>query len=73
MRTKLAIRIDANNLDHHLWLNHGRWWIHYTLHLDGIRVRRVRQPLETCDVFEARRLRDELFEALRGISAGAAA
>ena len=63
MRPHLAIRVDATNPDHHLWCNHGSWWIHYTLHL-GPRRRRVRRPLGTRDVQEARRLRDELFAAL---------
>jgi len=73
MRHQLAIRVDAENPDHHLWLNHGTWWIHYTLHLDGARKRRVRFSLETSDVGEARAKRDALFAALRRVrSTGAA-
>ena len=73
MRHQLAIRVDADNLDHHLWLNHGTWWIHYTLHLDGTRKRRVRCSLETNDVEEARTRRDRLFAALGCSQQGAAA
>jgi hypothetical protein len=72
MRTTLAIRVDAENLNHHLWDNHGSWWIHYTLHLSGDRKRRVRRPLGTRDVEEARALRDRLFAALGGGSEEAA-
>ena len=28
----LSIKIDLENPDHHLWNNHGTWWIHYTVH-----------------------------------------
>ncbi len=58
MQERLAIRIDADNTNHHLWNNHGTWWIHYTLDLDGLRVRRVRCSLKTRDVNRARELRD---------------
>jgi len=64
MSTKLSIRIDADNPDHHLWDNHGTWWIHYTLHVDGIRVRRVRRSLETSDRQEARLRRDRVLAGL---------
>ena len=73
MRHQLAIRVDADNPDHHLWLNHGTWWIHYTLHLDGTRKRRVRCSLETSDVEQARSERDLLFAALGRSQQGAAA
>jgi hypothetical protein len=63
MQQQLAIRIDAENPNHHLWSNHGVWWIHYTLHVDGLRVRRVRRSLDTRELSEARRLRDAFFEA----------
>jgi len=58
MQERLAIRIDADNRNHHLWNNHGTWWIHYTLDLDGLRARRVRRSLKTKEVAVARALRD---------------
>jgi len=70
MRQKLAIRVDAENPDHHLWKNHGTWWIHYTLHLDELRTRRVRFSLGTAVRQEAWQLRDDLFAALSGATAG---
>lgn len=64
MSTELSIRIDADNPDHHLWDNHGTWWVHYTLHVGGVRVRRVRRSLGTADREEARRRRDRLLADL---------
>ena len=64
MSTKLSIRVDAKNPDHHLWNNHGTWWIHYTLHVHGTRIRRVRHSLATSDRAEARRRRDVQLAAL---------
>ncbi len=60
MQERLAIRIDADNHNHHLWNNHGTWWIHYTLDLDGLRARRVRRSLKTSSVDEARARRDSV-------------
>ena len=60
METKLAVRIDRCNLDHHLWNNHGTWWLHYTLHLPDYTKRRVRKSLGTQNVGEARLRRDEI-------------
>jgi hypothetical protein len=60
MNPTLAIRVDADNPDHHLWQNHGTWWIHYVVH-DGDRKRRVRRSLGTPDAATARATRDALF------------
>jgi hypothetical protein len=53
-------RPDAPN--HHLWNNHGTWWIHYTVP-HGPTKEPVRQSLATRCLNEARRKRDALFEA----------
>ncbi|MFM8708218.1 MAG: hypothetical protein ACKOHK_09085 [Planctomycetia bacterium] len=60
----LSIRIDSTRRDHHLWLNNGTWWCHYTLHFDG-RKRRIRRSLRTRDLERAIALRDELFAQIR--------
>ena len=60
----LSIRIDDANPDHHLWRNHGWWWIHYVVHR-GNRKERIRRSLQTRDVAVARRRRDECFARLR--------
>ena len=63
----LSVRVDETNLDHHLWCNHGVWWIHYVVH-EGNRKRRVRHSLRTRDVDVARRLRDAEFALVRDSS-----
>jgi len=60
----LAIRIDPRNPDHHLWRNHGAWWIHYVVH-EGHRKRRVRHALGTQHLAAARAARDAVFARLR--------
>jgi hypothetical protein len=57
---RLSARIDAGNARHHLWLNNGTWWVHYTLNFD-FRTRRVRRLLETSSLDEAILRRDALF------------
>jgi hypothetical protein len=64
-RCRLSIRVDAENPRHHLWNNHGTWWIHYTVHTPQDRIRRVRRSLGTGELGEARRRRDEVLERLR--------
>ncbi len=55
----LSIRLNSDNPNHHLWNNHGTWWLHYTLHLPDHTKKRIRKSLRTQDVEEARRLRDK--------------
>ncbi len=59
----LSARIDAFNDQHHLWLNNGTWWVHYTLNFD-FRTRRIRRSLHTASLPEAIRRRDALFARL---------
>lgn len=56
---RLSTRIDDGNETHHLWLNNGTWWVHFTLHY-GFRRRRIRRSLQTRTLDEAIRRRDEL-------------
>ena len=72
MQNQLSIRVNANNPDHHLWNNHGVWWIHYTVLIDGAWQRRVRKSLGTKERAVARRKRDQLlaFEKGIGVSSG---
>lgn len=58
-----SIRVSSDNPLHHLWLNNGTWWVHYTLNFD-FRTRRVRRSLGTRNAAEAVRRRDELFARL---------
>ena len=71
MQNQLSIRVNANNPDHHLWNNHGVWWIHYTVLEDGLWQRRVRRSLKTRDRAVARQERDRLLSLEHDPSTGA--
>ena len=60
MKQTTSIRIHFDNLDHHLWNNHGTWWCHYTVHLPDYTKRRVRLSLRTPSIERARKLRDKV-------------
>ncbi|MCG3776146.1 MAG: hypothetical protein JW395_2995 [Nitrospira sp.] len=54
----LAIRVTADNPNHHLWNNHGTWFIHYTVHPDRLTAARVRRSLRTKSLKTALQRRD---------------
>ena len=58
---ELAIRIDPENSDHHIYSNNGTYWIHYTVYPTPITKERVRKSLKTKDIKVARRRRNEIF------------
>ena len=60
----LSVSVNRGNPDHHLWNNHGTWWLHYTLPLPDFTTRRIRKNLRTHDLGQARALRDELLTSL---------
>ncbi len=63
--TKLpGIRVDAANPNHHLWDNHGTWFLHYTVHPTPFTKERIRRSLGTKDVKVARERRDAFFAHL---------
>ena len=66
-----SIRIRVENPNHHLWNNHGTWFLHYTVHPTAFTKERIRRSLGTKDLVLARRRRDQLFAELA--SAGVAA
>jgi hypothetical protein len=55
-----SLRIQEANADHHLYLNNGTWWVHFTLHPTPVTALRVRRSLKTRNRQEARRRRDVL-------------
>ena len=66
INSTLAIQINENNPNHHLWQNNrGNYWICYTVHHPDYTKDRVRKNLRTRDLAAARRLRDEIFLSLR--------
>jgi|GEM_PF-3187673 hypothetical protein len=60
-QSELAVRIDDNNPDHHIYNNNGTLWIHFTVYPSAITKQRIRKSLKTKNVKVARRLRDQLF------------
>ncbi len=64
-RTALSgVRVTADNPNHHLWNNHGTWFLHYTVHPTPFTKERIRRSLGTKDVHVARERRDAFFNHL---------
>ena len=61
---ELSLRIDRENLNHHLWNNNGTWWIHYTVYPTPVTVERIRHSLRTKSVDKARIRRDKILNDL---------
>jgi hypothetical protein len=59
-----GLRVDAENENHHLWNNHGTWFLHYTVHPTPFTKERIRRSLGTKDVLVARERRDAFFAHL---------
>ncbi len=59
-----GIRVRAENANHHLWNNHGTWFLHYTVHPTPFTKERIRRSLGTKDVIVARERRDTFFNTL---------
>lgn len=57
----LRLRVRGENLNHHLWNNHGTWFIHYTVHPTPFTKERVRRSLGTTSLDTARERRDAFF------------
>ena len=56
-----ALRVSPENPNHHLWNNHGTWFLHYTVHPTPFTKERVRRSLGTKDLPLARERRDTFF------------
>ena len=68
-----GIRVRAENENHHLWNNHGTWFLHYTVHPTPFTKERIRRSLGTKDITVARDRRDQFFAHLATEAAKAAA
>jgi hypothetical protein len=66
-----GIRITADNPNHHLWNNHGTWFLHYTVHPTPFTKERIRRSLGTKDLDIARSRRDAFFSHIVGKQAAA--
>jgi hypothetical protein len=67
--TTLALRVRAENPNHHLWNNHGTWFLHYTVHPTPFTKERVRRSLGTKNLPVARERRDAFFTHLASVAA----
>jgi hypothetical protein len=54
-----------HNPGHHLWNNHGTWFMHYTSYLTPFTKERVRFSLKTASFEEAQRRRDLFFASIQ--------
>jgi hypothetical protein len=61
-----GIRIAADNPNHHLWNNHGTWFLHYTVHPTPFTKDRIRRSLGTKDLAIARARRDAFLAQVAG-------
>jgi hypothetical protein len=57
-------RTGPENPNHHLWNNHGTWFVHYTVYPTAITKERIRRSLGTKDLTLARERRDIFFAQL---------
>lgn len=60
-RSRLALRVNNSNPNHHLWNNQGVWWCHLTVHKADATSERLRFSLKTRDVELAKKRRDRIF------------
>ncbi len=58
-----GIRISPDNPNHHLWNNHGTWFLHYTVYPTPLTKERIRRSLNTKNLAVARRRRDLFFSS----------
>lgn len=64
LSTLPGIRVRTENPNHHLWNNHGTWFLHYTVHPTPFTKERIRRSLGTKDIQVARGRRDAFFAGL---------
>ena len=57
---KTNIRTERKNPKHHLWNNHGTWFVHFVVHPTPFTKARERFSLGTKSLEQAQRLRDFL-------------
>jgi hypothetical protein len=60
MTTTPALRLNRRNPNHHLYDNHGTWWIHLQVHGSDFTKSRLRASLRTGCLGQARALRDAI-------------
>jgi len=63
--SKIVLRINAANPNHHLYNNNGTWWCHYTEHRLDFTKHRIRMSLQTPSLPAARAKRDRWFSEIQ--------
>lgn len=58
MNVETPLRTRVENVNHHLWNNHGTWFLHHTIYPTPFTKQRIRRSLGTRDLAVARRRRD---------------
>ena len=59
--SKVVMKVNDGNANHHLWNNRGIWWCHVTIHKSDATSERMRFSLKTRDIDKARERRDRIF------------
>jgi len=62
--SKIVMKINDGNENHHLWNNRGIWWCHVTIHKPDATSERMRFSLKTKDLEKARERRDRIFKKI---------
>ena len=62
--TIAGIRVSPENPNHHLWNNHGTWFLHYTIYPTPFTKERIRRSLGTKSLQVARERRDSFIALL---------
>ena len=65
--SKLSLRVNETNENHHLWNNRGVWWCHLTIHQADATAKRLRFSLKTREIEKARERRDRIFSKLENL------
>ena len=65
-QSKLSVRVNRKNANHHIWDNNGKWWCHLTVHHPDYTTERRRLSLNTRDLHVAKQRRDKLFAEWAG-------
>ena len=65
--SKIVLRINAANPNHHLYNNNGTWWCHYTEHRPDFTKHRIRMSLQTPSLPAARAKRDCWFSEIQSV------
>jgi hypothetical protein len=63
--SKIALRINAANPNHHLYNNKGIWWCHYTEDRPDFTKHCIRVSLQTPSLPAARAKRDRWFSEIQ--------